>query len=166
MINYNPLYRKFINESKSITPRQMVRGNFYVIREYEYVDGHRGSYSELRAPIIYTLFVSELKDIVHAIKVTNIKPELITRFFGKFVNEETELNIRGGAKQFYSGVVSRIPIITNDSYRTYKLSGLGKITHIGMDNSKLIPKNKLPKPQIKPVSLKNQPTNNSLLKEQ
>jgi hypothetical protein len=166
MSNFNPFYKKYINESNRITPRQMVRGNFYMIREYEYVDGHKGTYSELRAPIIYTLFVSELKDIVHAIKVTNVKPELITRFFGKFVNDETELNIKGGAKQFYSQIVSRVPIITNDSYRTYKLSGLGKITHIDMDNSKLVPKNKLPKPQIKSTSLKNQPTNNSLLKEQ
>ena len=166
MINYNPLYRKFINESKLITPKQMIRGNFYIIKEYEYVDGHKGTYSELRAPIIYTLFVSELKNIVHAIKVTNVKPELITKFFGKFVNEETELNIKGGAKQFYAQVVSRVPIITNDSYRTYKLSGLGKITHIDMDNSKLVPKNKLPKQQTNPVSLKNQPTNDSIVKEQ
>jgi hypothetical protein len=157
MVNYNPLYRKFINESKSITPKQMIRGNFYIIKEYEYVDGHKGSYSDLKAPIIYTLFVSELKDIVHAIKVTNINPQLIKKFFGKFVNEETELNIKGGAKQFYSQIVSRVPIITNDSYRTYKLSGLGRITHIDMNNSNLVPKNKLPKPE---------PTNKSLLKEQ
>jgi hypothetical protein len=157
MINFNPFYRKFINESKKITPKQMIRGNFYIIKEYEYVDGHKGKYGEMNAPIIYTLFVSELKDIVHAIKVTNIKPELITKFFGKFVNEETELNIKGGAKQFYSNVVSRVPIITNDSYRTYKLSGLGNIIHIDMDNTKLVPKNKLPK---------SDPKTKSLLKEQ
>jgi hypothetical protein len=166
MSNFNPLYRKYINESNRITPTQMVRGNFYIIKEYEYVDGHKGKYNAMNAPIIYTLFVSQLKDVVHAIKVSNVNPQLIKKFFGKFVNEETELKIKGGAKSFYSNIVSSVPIIANDSYRTYKLSGLGSITHIDMDNNKLIPRNKIQKAETKPVSLKNQPTNKSLLKEQ
>ena len=157
MSNFNPLYRKFIDDANKVTPNQMVRGNFYIIKEYQYIDGHRGSYSASSAPIIYTLFVSKSKDIVHAIKVSNVNPELIKKFFGKFVNEDTELKIKGGAKNFYEKIVSSIPVISNDSYRTYKLSGLGKITHIDMDNTKLVPKNKLPKPE---------PTNKSLLKEQ
>jgi len=157
MSNFNLLYRRFIDDSNTVTPNQMVRGNFYIIKEYQYIDGHRGSYSVSSAPIIYTLFVSKAKDIVHAIKVSNVNPQLIKKFFGKFVNEDTELTIRGGAKNFYEKIVSSVPIISNDSYRTYKLSGLGKITHIDMDNTKLVPKNKLPKPE---------PTNKSLLKEQ
>jgi hypothetical protein len=157
MSNFNPLYRRFIDESNKIIPSQMVRGNFYIIKEYEYVDGHKGNYSAASAPIIYTLFVSKAKDIVHAIKVSNVNPQLIKKFFGKFVNEDTELKIKGGAKNFYEKVVSSVPIISNDSYRTYKLSGLGSITHINMDNTKLVPKNKLPKPEA---------TNKSLLKEQ
>ena len=157
MSNFNPLYRKFIDDANKITPNQMVRGNFYIIKEYQYIDGHRGSYSASSAPIIYTLFVSKSKDIVHAIKVSNVNPQLIKKFFGKFVNEDIELNIKGGAKNFYEKIVSSIPIISNDSYRTYKLSGLGKITHINMDNTQLVPKNKLPK---------SEPTNKSLLKEQ
>ena len=157
MSNFNPLYRRFIDEANKITPNQMVRGNFYIIKEYQYIDGHRGSYSASSAPIIYTLFVSKSKDIVHAIKVSNVNPQLIKKFFGKFVNEDVELNIKGGAKNFYEKIVSSIPIISNNSYRTYKLSGLGKITHINMDNTQLIPKNKLPKPE---------PINKSLLKEQ
>jgi hypothetical protein len=157
MSNFNPLYRRFIDDANKVTPNQMVRGNFYIIKEYQYVDGHKGSYSASSAPIIYTLFVSKSKDIVHAIKVSNVNPQLIKKFFGKFVNEDTELNIKGGAKSFYEKIVSSVPVISNDSYRTYKLSGLGKITHIDMDNTKLVPKNKLPKPES---------TNKSLLKEQ
>jgi hypothetical protein len=165
--NFNPLYRRFIDESNKVTPNQMVRGNFYIIKEYEYVDGHKGNYSETTAPIIYTLFVSKSKDIVHAIKVSNVNPQLIKKFFGKFVNEDTELKIKGGAKTFYEKIVSSVPIISNDSYRTYKLSGLGKITHINMDNTQLVPKNKLPKPQPQPAAtFKNQPTNDSIVKEQ
>jgi hypothetical protein len=157
MSNFNPLYRRFIDDANKVTPNQMVRGNFYIIKEYQYIDGHRGSYSASSAPIIYTLFVSKSKDIVHAIKVSNVNPELIKKFFGKFVNEDVELNIKGGAKNFYEKIVSSVPVISNDSYRTYKLSGLGKITHIDMDTTKLVPKNKLPKAE---------PTNKSLLKEQ
>ena len=142
MSNYNPIYRKFIDDRNQITPNQMVRAKFYLIKEYEYVDGTKGRFTETTAPIIYTLFVSKSKDIVHAVKVSNVNPNLIKRFFGKFVNEDTErLEMKGGAKKFYSSVVAKIPIITNDSYRTYKISGFGKVIELNMDVNELTPKN-------------------------
>jgi hypothetical protein len=121
----------------------MVRAKFYLIKEYEYVDGTKGRYTETTAPIIYTLFVSKGKDIVHAVKVSNVNPELIKKFFGKFVNEDTErLEMRGGAKAFYEKVVMKVPIITNDAYRTYKLSGFGKVIELDMDVNSLTPRSK------------------------
>lgn len=142
MLNYNPIYRKFIDDRNSITPARMVRAKFYLIKEYEYVDGTKGKYSETNAPIIYTLFVSKAKDVVHAVKVSNVNPNLIKKFFGKFVNEEEEtLQMKGGAKKFYTTVVSKVPIITNDAYRTYKISGFGKVIELDMDVNKLTPKN-------------------------
>jgi hypothetical protein len=78
--------------------------------------------------------------VVHAIKVSNINPTLIKRFFGKFVNEdEDKLEMKGGAKKFYSSVVSKVPIITNEAYRTYKISGFGRITELEMDIEELTP---------------------------
>jgi hypothetical protein len=143
MNNYNPLYRKFIDDRNNITPNKMTRGKFYLIKEYEYVDGTRGRYTETNAPIIYTLFASVSKDIVHAVKVSNVNPTLIKRFFGKFINEDTELlEMKGGAKKFYSAVVSKVPVVSNDAYRTYKLSGFGKIIELDMDVNQLTPKNK------------------------
>lgn len=143
MNNYNPLYRKFIDDRNNITPNKMTRGKFYLIKEYEYVDGTKGKYTETNAPIIYTLFASVSKDIVHAVKVSNVNPNLIKRFFGKFVNEDTELlEMKGGAKKFYSTVVSKVPIVSKDSYRTYKLSGFGKVIELDMDVNQLTPKNK------------------------
>ena len=142
MQSYNPLYRRFVDSRNQISPNQMVRAKFYLIKQYEYVDGTKGSYTETTAPIIYTLFVSKAKDIVHAVKVSNVNPELIKRFFGKFINEETEkLQMKGGAKAFYEKVVMKVPIITNDAYRTYKLSGLGKIIELDMDINSLTPRN-------------------------
>lgn len=143
MSNFNPIYRKFIDSKNNITANKMTRGKFYLIKEYEYVDGTKGKYSETNAPIIYTLFASVSKDIVHAVKVSNVNPNLIKRFFGKFVNEDTELlEMKGGAKSFYSAIVSKVPIVSNDSYRTYKLSGFGKIIELDMDVNQLTPKNK------------------------
>jgi hypothetical protein len=143
MQSFNPIYRRFIDGKNKITSNQMVRSKFYLIKEYEYVDGTKGKYSESTAPIIFTLFVSKPKDIVHAVKVSNVRPELIRKFFGKFVNEETEeLQMKGGAKAFYEKVVSKVPIITNDSYRTYKLSGLGSIIELDMDVNELTPQSK------------------------
>jgi hypothetical protein len=141
MQTYNPLYRKFVDDKNKISPNQMVRSKFYLIKDYEYVDGTKGKYTETTAPIIFTLFVSKSKDIVHAVKVSNINPELIKRFFGKFINEDTEkLEMRGGAKKFYQSIVSKIPIITNEAYRTYKLSGFGNIIQLDMDIDKLTPR--------------------------
>lgn len=142
MSNYNPIYRKFIDSRNFISPLKMVRAKFYLIKEYEYVDGTKGRFTETTAPIIYTLFVSKAKDIVHAVKVSNVNPNLIKRFFGKFVNEDTEkLEMKGGAKKFYSSVVAKVPIITNESYRTYKISGFGKVIELNMDVNELTPKN-------------------------
>jgi hypothetical protein len=121
----------------------MVRASFYLVKEYQYVDGTKGRFNETTAPIIYTLFVSKAKDIVHCVKVSNIRPELIKRFFGKFVNEETEeLKMKCGAKAFYQKVVSTVPIVTNEAYRTYKLSGLSKVIELNMDVDKLTPSTK------------------------
>jgi hypothetical protein len=112
----------------------MVRGSFYLIKEYQYVDGTKGKYNQTTAPIIYTLFISKAKDVVHAVKVTNVRPDLIERFFNRFLNEdENKLEMTGGAKKFYQSVVSKVPVITNDAYRTYKLSGLGGIIKLNMD---------------------------------
>jgi hypothetical protein len=142
MPSYNPIYRRYIDESKIGNPNSMVRGKFYLIKQYEYVDGTKGNYTANNSPIIYTLFVSKAKDIVHAVKVSNVHPQLIKRFFGAFVNEdEAKLELKGGAKKFYSTVVSRIPIVTSEAYRTYKLSGFGRIVELEMDINKITPKN-------------------------
>jgi hypothetical protein len=143
MQTYNPIYRKFVDDRNQIAPSQMVRAKFYLIKQYDYVDGTKGRFTESTAPIVYTLFVSKAKDIVHCVKVSNVRPELIKRFFGKFVNEETEsLEMKGGAKAFYQKVVSKVPIVTNEAYRTYKLSGLSKIIELDMDVDKLTPSTK------------------------
>jgi hypothetical protein len=141
MSNFNPLYRKFIDDKNSISPEKMIRGNFYLIKEYEYVDGTKGRFTETTAPIIYTLFVSKSKDIIHCVKVSNVNPQVIKKFFGKFVNEETEkLQMRGGAKDFYAKVVSKVPVVTNDAYRTYTMSGLKKVVKLTMDVNELTPR--------------------------
>ena len=141
-MNYNPIYRKSIDDRNVVAPNKMTRGRFYLIKEYIYVDGVKGRFTETTAPIIYTLFVSQSKDILHCVKVSNVNPNLIKKFFGKFVNEETErLQMRGGAKKFYENVVAKVPIITNDAYRTYKLSGLQKVVELTMDVNEITPKN-------------------------
>ncbi len=141
-MNYNPIYRKSIDDKNIVAPNKMTRGRFYLIKEYEYVDGTKGRFTETTAPIIYTLFVSTSKDIIHCVKVSNVNPNLIKKFFGRFVNEETErLEMRGGAKKFYEQVVAKVPIITNDAYRTYKISGLQKVVELTMDVNDITPKN-------------------------
>ena len=128
MSKYSPIYRKYIDDKNIVMPNQMVKAKFYLIKEYEYVDGTKGRYTEATAPIIFTLFVSRAKNIVHAVKVTDVRPDLIKKFFGKFVNEETELlEVEGSSKKLYQSIVKKVPIINDNAYRTYKLSGFGRI---------------------------------------
>ena len=143
MSNYNPIYRKFIDDRNSITPNKMTRGNFYLIKEYTYADGTKEKYTETTAPIIFTLFVSASKDIIHCVKVSNVNPATIKRFFGKFINEKTErLQMKGASKDIYSKIVSKVPIITEDAYRTYNMTGINKVIKLTMDVNELTPKNK------------------------
>lgn len=156
MSNYNPIYKKFINDKNFIAPVEMVRAKFYLIKQYEYVDGINGKFNETQAPIIYTLFVSKSKDIVHAVKVSNIKPYDVKRFFGKLVNEDTDmLEMKGSSKKFYSTIISKIPTVTNDAYRTYKLSGIRKVIELDMDVNQMLPKSK----QVKGIDKKSQKQN-------
>ena len=141
MQSYNPIYRKFIDSKNAISAAKMTKGNFYLIKEYTYVDGTTGKFTETNAPIVYTLFVSHAKDIIHCVKVSNVNPEVIKKFFGKFVNEDTEkLQMRGGAKDFYQKVVSKVPVVTNDAYRTYLISGISKVVKLAMDVNELTPR--------------------------
>ena len=142
-MNYNPIYRKFIDERNLVTPNRMTRGKFYLIKEYEYVDGVKGKFTETNAPIIYTLFVSMAKNIIHCVKVSNVNPNIIKKFFDKFINEETEkLKMKGGAKNIYANIVSKVPVITSDAYRTYKISGLNKVIELNMDINEITPRHK------------------------
>lgn len=142
MANFNPIYRKFIDDRNIVKSTQISRGKFYLIKEYTYTDGENAKFQETTAPIVFVLYVSKGKDIMHAVKVSNINPNAIKRFFGKFINKETEkLQMRGNAQQIYEKTVSKSPLITNEAYRTYKLSGIKKIIELNMDVNELTPKN-------------------------
>jgi len=153
---YNPIYRRYIDDKNIVMPNQMVRAKFYIIKEYEYVDGKKGRYTEATAPIIFTLFVSRAKDVVHAVKVSDVRPDLIRRFFGKFVNEETEeLELVGSSRKLYQSIVKKVPIINDNAYRTYKLSGFGRILELDMDVNELTPK----RMNVEGISVKSQKQN-------
>ena len=153
MKTYNLQYRRFIDDKNAIVPEKMKRNNFYLIRDYVYVDGERGKFSETDAPIIYTLFVSKAKDIVHCVKVSNVRPDLVKKFFGKLLNKQTnELEIKGRSSIIYEKIVKKVPIVTDNAYRTYKLSGLRRVLFLDMDIDKITPK----KPAI-PLKEKVQP---------
>lgn len=142
MSNYNPTYSKFIDAKNTITADKMMRGKFYLIKEYIYADGKKERFTETNAPIIFVLYTSKGKDILHAVKVSNVNPNAIKSFFGKFVNEETEkLQMRGNAQQIYEKVVSKVPLITKEAYRTYNISGIKKVIELTMDVNEITPKN-------------------------
>jgi hypothetical protein len=142
MVDTNTLYKKFIDNAKSVSSSQISRGNFYLIKQYEYANGEKGKFSESEAPIIFVLYVSKAKDIIHAVKITEIVPKVVKSFLAKFVNKKTEkFEMRGGAKMLYKEIVSKAPGVTSDAYRTYNLSGFRSVLELKMDLNELTPKN-------------------------
>jgi len=139
--NFSPIYRKYIDDKNIIKPEKMVRGKFYLIKEYTTVDGIKKKYTETTAPIIFVLFSSLAKNIIHAVKISNINPNVVRKFFGKFVNEEKEtIQLRGSSKQIYEKIISKVPVVTNDAYRTYNITGITKVIELTMDVNELTPK--------------------------
>ena len=139
--NFNTMYLNEVLESHRVPAATMVKGKFYSLLHYVTVKGEKKAAAKRDSAIIFTLFVSKSKDIVHCIKVSNVSPSLIKRFFGKLVNLDTrEIELSGTAKKTYQSVVSKFPGIQEGAYRTYKLSGLGKIIELDMDINSLTPR--------------------------
>ena len=90
MVSFNKKYINIIEDKNLIQPEKMVRGKFYLIKEYQRVNGINDKYSEKTAPIIFVLFASKKKDIIHAVKLSNVNPNKIKKFFSKLLNEKTE----------------------------------------------------------------------------
>ena len=132
--NYNPRYVSHIVSKKKVPPITMVKSTFYQISQYEDVHGVKETYNTTTAPIIFTLFVSKSKDIVHCVKLSSINPSLLKRLLSKFSNKEThEIELSGTARKTYESVVSKFPAIVDGGYRTYKLSGIDKVFELNMD---------------------------------
>lgn len=141
MSNFNPIYSKYIDDKNIVKAERMMRGKFYLIKEYNRADGTKKKYTQTTAPIIFVLYTSKAKDIIHAVKISNINPNIVRNFFGKFVNKETEkIQMRGNAKQIYEKVISKVPAVTNDAYRTYNMSGITKVIELTMDVNELTPR--------------------------
>jgi hypothetical protein len=143
--NYTKIYKKYSSNPQFIgdAMSKMIRGQFYQILEYKYVEEADDSknWSVTTAPIVYTLFVSDSQDIVHCIKLSSINPITVKQLFKKLVDEkENELDPGRSARTFYNSKMKNMKFFSNNFYRTYKLSGIVKCISLDMDTTKLIPK--------------------------
>ena len=132
--DYNIMYIKHILDEQRIPPNSMVKSKFYSIQGYTDVEGIKHVDGKRNAPVVFTLFVSKSKDIVHCIKISEINPSILKRFFKRLINFDTrEIELAGTAKKTYQSVVTKFPGINEGAYRTYKLSGINKVIEINMD---------------------------------
>jgi len=135
-------YKKLIEESKVITSTQMQKMRYYAIKEYVDVDGIEHIYKPNDMPIVFVLWVSRPKDVIHCFKVTEIHPRFTQRFMGRLVNKKTEeLPIKENPRVLYKNKVKKMGIIKNEAYRTYKLSGIKRVMLLDMDLEELVPPN-------------------------
>lgn len=131
--DYTSQYRRFIKDNTNIPANRMVKSTFYQVKQYLTVDGEMESFSSATAPIIFTIFVSKSKDIVHCIKLGEINPSILKRLLAKLSNEKSGLiELKGGAKKTYNEKISPFSGIKENAYRTYKLTGLKKVSELNM----------------------------------
>jgi hypothetical protein len=144
---YAKIYQRYVKSKKRVTDalRTMERGNFYQLLEYDYVDVEDSkTWSTSTAPIIYVLYVSSKEDLVHAIKLSDINPLTVKRLFGKLVDEaDGELDLGRKASSAYENKIKNMKFFSKNFYRTYKLSGIRRVSSLDMDITNLVPKTKL-----------------------
>ena len=125
--------------------KNLERGGFYQLVEYDYIEEEDSkTWSASKAPIIYILYVSGKKDVVHCIKLSDINPLTVKRLFGKLVDEaDKELDMGKNAKSFYDSKLKSMKFFSKNFYRTYKISGIRRIVELDMDITKLVPLSKM-----------------------
>ncbi len=132
--NYNIMYVKHILGEKRVPAVSMVKSKFYSIQAYTDVSGNKNTDSKRDSALIFSLFVSKTKDVVHCIKISEVNPSILKRFFKRLTNLDTrEIELAGTAKKTYQSVVSKFPGIQEGAYRTYKMSGINKVVEVDMD---------------------------------
>jgi hypothetical protein len=132
--NYNIMYVKHILGEKRVPAVSMVKSKFYSIQAYTDVGGNKNTDSKRDSALIFSLFVSKTKDVVHCIKISEVNPTILKRFFKRLTNLDTrEIELSGTAKKTYQSVVSKFPGIQEGAYRTYKISGINKVVEVDMD---------------------------------
>lgn len=152
--NYTKIYKRYSTNPDLITNplAKMVRGQFYQILEYKYVEEADDSktWSVASAPIIYTLYVSSKDDLVHCIKLSSINPITVKQLFKKMVDElDNEVDLGRNSRSFYNNKLKNMPFFANNFYRTYKLSGIIRCVSLDMDITKLVPKSMVSTGQVK-----------------
>jgi len=128
------MYVKHILGEKRVPAVSMVKSKFYSIQAYTDVSGNKNTDSKRDSALIFSLFVSKTKDVVHCIKISEVNPSILKRFFKRLTNLDTrEIELSGTAKKTYQSVVSKFPGIQEGAYRTYKMSGINKVVEVDMD---------------------------------
>lgn len=144
---YSKIYQRYVRSKKRVSDplRTLERGNFYQLLEYDYVDTEDSkTWSTSTSPIIFVLYVSAKDDLVHALKLSEINPLTVKRLFSKLVDEaDTELDLGKKAKSAYENKIKNMKFFSKNFYRTYKLSGIRRLSALDMDITYLVPKSKL-----------------------
>jgi len=75
------MYVKHILGEKRVPAVSMVKSKFYSIQAYTDVSGNKNTDSKRDSALIFSLFVSKTKDVVHCIKISEVNPTILKRFF-------------------------------------------------------------------------------------
>lgn len=140
MGNYFKTYIKYIENRDTIPKFEMERGKFYMLKDYKYVDENDKLADDSLPPIIFCLFMDWKDDLVHAVKVSNVNPMLVKRFFKRLYDPKiADISVKGSPKRIYEDIIRKIPVITKNSYRTYRYSNIRKVFALELDERKLLP---------------------------
>jgi hypothetical protein len=146
LANYTKIYQRYVKGRKRMGDpnKNMERGGFYQLVEYDYVDEEDSkTWSAITSPIIYVLYVSAKEDLLHCIKLSSINPQTVKRLFTQLIDEKDgELDLGKNPRTFYESKMKHMKFFAKNFYRTYKTSNIRRFIELDMEIEYLIPKSK------------------------
>lgn len=151
MAVFNNLYKPYIESEERVTRRFIKPLEIYRISTYKYADGTLESLAGPKSALIFTIGVVETKDLLHCIKLSEIRPDFFFKFLKKLKNksltsdkiDETEflydMMLEYGSdktgKVLWERTISKMTEFKTlkriaDPYRTYDLNGIRYIQRV------------------------------------
>ena len=158
MAIFNNLYKPYIESEERVTRKFLRPLEVYRISNYKYTDGTIESLAGVKSALIFSIGVVDSKDLLHCLKLSEIRPDFFFNFLKKLKNksltsdkiDETEflydMMLEYGSdksgKVLWERSISKMTEFKTlkriaDPYRTYDINGIRYIQRVNFKKEAL-----------------------------